>query len=117
MSDVQLQGLGANEAEMQIVGVDLHAGADDRDAGKADCFPGTGSQMFSYCIAGLLESQAGLGGTNAGGFARRASTTEEGTGIHNDGGDHAGAGNRSNHGDFYARAPSDAEVPAGIEAR
>jgi hypothetical protein len=58
----------------------------------------------------------GVGGTNAGGFARRASTTAEGTGVHNDSSGHAGAGNRSDYGDFYARAPGDAEVPAGIEA-
>src|ERR1700678_1438735 len=63
-------------------------------------------------------AQCGLtiGGTNAGGFARCASTTAEGTGVYNYGGPHAGTGDRSDYGDLYPHSPGDAEIPAGGEA-
>jgi hypothetical protein len=79
---------------------------------KVDRLRGTDGQMFSYCITETPESQTGQERTNAGGFARRASTTAEGSGVHNDGSDYAGIGDRSDDGDFYARASSDAEVAA-----
>ena len=51
------------------------------------------------------------------GLERGLAPTAEGAGIHGDGGDHAGAGNRGDDGDLHAGSPGDAEVAAGDQAR